>query len=224
VFHSWLDPDRGDSSWFLAGWRSFADADARYAQGDSFLVAKESVAAFVGGSLPLPKMAHFGADTRPPGRPACIYLAWATYEGKAYRDIVAILVVVVELYSVSITFGSGLMESYKGDTGPQRLHFWLLFVFVAVLRVLLSMPILWRACSHVWTCVQYYDEHVTRLREAEAKAVVLGVPVDEHDRDGRVLWALDRAPAREAGGAGEGSELSEHLNRRCGRGEVGDKV
>merc|ERR1711871_364793 len=148
-------------------------ADERYGKEDNILLAKESVAALVGA-------------------PACMYLAWATYERKPQRDVVAIIVCVVELYSISITFGSGLVDSFnKNNTDNSHLilHFWVLFVFVAVLRLLAPLPILYKACNHVLTCVKYHDEHVKKVDDDDMVDLD-GLATEE----ARVIEGLDTEP------------------------------
>jgi len=215
VFHTWLLPTaqpEGDlrSEWFLAGWRTYIHADKRYEQGSALLLAKESVAALVGG-------------------PACIYLAWATYERKAIRDVVAITVCVIELYSISITFGSGLVTSYTDNSEQDAelvLHFWFLFVFVAVLRLLAPLPILYKSCNHVWTCVKYHDDYVklksdngigledltARWEEVEDRATGEGIQGGGGVVVGRaVTWAQ---PGK--GGGGEAGECVLEVSERDG--------
>jgi len=149
VFHNWLINNKEEAPWFLKGWSAYIQADGRYGENDSFILAKESVAAIVGG-------------------PSCIFLAWATYERKPFRDVVALIVCITELYSVAITFGSGLMQSWHdNEDGDHQIYFWIIFVFVAILRLLAPMPILSRACNHVWTCVEYHDQHVKKGTQSQ---------------------------------------------------------
>lgn len=149
VFHKWLaqDASNGDNQWFLAGWREYQKVDGRYAEGQGFILAKETVAAVISG-------------------PACIFLAWSTYERQPSRDIAAVFVAIPELYSVTLTFAAGLLDNEHHASEDSYLYFWFFFVFVAVLRFLAPLPILIAACSHVFKCVAYHDQ----------KAMAIDVP------------------------------------------------
>lgn len=142
VLHKWLmqtPSDNDDEQWFLAGWRAYQKVDSRYAEGQGFILAKETVAAVVGGT-------------------ACIFLAWSTYDRQPSRDIAAVFMAIPELYSVTLTFAAGLMDSQHHASNDDYLYFWFCFVFVAVLRFLAPLPILIAACSHVLKCVSYHDK------------------------------------------------------------------
>lgn len=136
VFNGWIAKDSEDY-WFLAGWRVYAQADGRFQEEDSLLIVMAGASAFVSA-------------------PACLMLAWATYLRKPVRGIAAILVFAIEAYCTLLKFISGLLDTRVAST-DELVYFWLLIVFIDLLRVSLPLPIFLKACSHVWKCVDYYD-------------------------------------------------------------------
>jgi len=152
IFQQWIGQE-GDEHWFLAGWRAYGNVDSRYTSQDSFVVAKETAGALVTG-------------------PACIILAWATYEHKPSRDIAAVFATLPELYAVVITFASGLLSGeHRADT-DNYLYFWFLYVFITVLRVLACLPILVQSCLHICMCVSYHDSTKSSRVVQQPHAVV----------------------------------------------------
>eukprot|EP00611_Tribonema_gayanum_P031608 TRINITY_DN9175_c0_g1_i1.p1 TRINITY_DN9175_c0_g1~~TRINITY_DN9175_c0_g1_i1.p1 ORF type:complete len:771 (+),score=262.27 TRINITY_DN9175_c0_g1_i1:1362-3674(+) len=143
IFNGFLDMD---GVWPTSFWRAWGNVDARYTNGDSFVVVMELLSALIIG-------------------PACLVYAWSVYSRKSFRHILGIGLCTVMLLLQIVYLATEIRDDLQHTKPNGQAAFWAGFVLTTVLRIILPALVLGYNIRHIYS----------RVRAAEIKyAKLLG--------------------------------------------------
>jgi len=108
--------------WFLVIWEKVGKVDQRYADGDSSIIAMESILAIFAG-------------------PGCLVFAWAIYTKQANRHIIGLLVCSTQIYTQILYYAITIQEHYDTSILFANPGYFFGFVGFQLLRTVLPIMI-----------------------------------------------------------------------------------